>query len=161
MMFKQIGIGLVFTGIWFLVFRTLILRLNLKTPGREESEIKLYNKADYLARKNSTVSVSPQSPAAGILSALGGAANILNLSNCATRLRITLADMALTQRDEVFKALGAHGVVRRGNGIQIIVGLHVPQVRDKIEALMKQDTPVTPSQAGGSTPAESPLTEAV
>lgn len=161
MMFKQIGIGLVFTGIWFLVFRTLILRLNLKTPGREESEIKLYNKADYLARKNSTASGSPSSPAVGILSALGGTANILSLSNCATRLRITLGDMALTQSDEVFKALGAHGVVRRGNGIQIIVGLHVPQVRDKIEALMKQGTPVTPSQAGGSTPAESSLTEAV
>ncbi|MFG7469275.1 hypothetical protein ACG0XL_26130, partial [Klebsiella pneumoniae] len=42
-----------------------------------------------------------------------------------------------TQSDDVFKALGAHGVVRRGNGIQVIVGLHVPQVRDQLENLMK------------------------
>ena len=45
--------------------------------------------------------------------------------------------MALTHSDDIFKALGAHGVVRRGNGIQVIVGLHVPQVRDQLETLMK------------------------
>ena len=46
--------------------------------------------------------------------------------------------MAKTQSDDVFKALGAHGVVRRGNGIQVIVGLHVSQVRDQLENLMKK-----------------------
>ncbi len=66
-------------------------------------------------------------------------------------MRITLIDMAKTQSDDVFKALGAHGVVRRGNGIQVIVGLHVPQVRDQLESLMK-----TPS-----TNPLSPMTEAV
>lgn len=45
--------------------------------------------------------------------------------------------MAKTQSDDVFKALGAHGVVRRGNAIQVIVGLHVPQVRDQLETLIK------------------------
>ncbi len=45
--------------------------------------------------------------------------------------------MAKTDSDDVFKALGAHGVVRRGNGIQVIVGLHVPQVREQLEFLMK------------------------
>ena len=46
--------------------------------------------------------------------------------------------MAKTQSDDVFKALGAHGVVRRGNGIQVIVGLHVPQVRDQLRILKEQ-----------------------
>ena len=78
---------------------------------------------------------------AGILQALGGAANIESVNNCATRLRIALVDMAKTQSDDVFKALGAHGVVRRGNGIQVIVGLHVPQVRDQLESLMKHSLP--------------------
>lgn len=48
--------------------------------------------------------------------------------------------MSLTQSDDIFKALGAHGVVRRGNGIQVIVGLNVPQVRDQIENLMKDSS---------------------
>ena len=141
MMFIQIGIGLVFTGIYFVVFRALILRFNLKTPGREESEIKLYSKADYQASRKQTTAAATketkQGQAAGFLEALGGTDNILSVNNCATRLRITLADMALTHSDDIFKALGAHGVVRRGNGIQVIVGLHVPQVRDQLETLMK------------------------
>ncbi|HCM9503704.1 alpha-glucoside-specific PTS transporter subunit IIBC [Enterobacter roggenkampii] len=146
--FTQIGIGVCFTGIYFVVFKTLIACLNLKTPGREESEIKLYSKADYKAARGQTtapVAASQQvGQAAGFLQALGGAANIESINNCATRLRIALVDMAKTQSDDVFKALGAHGVVRRGNGIQVIVGLHVPQVRDQLESLMK--TPLTNEQ---------------
>ena len=146
--FTQIGIGVCFTGVYFVVFKTLIARLNLKTPGREESEIKLYNKADYKAARGQTTAPAAASQqvgqAAGFLQALGGAANIESINNCATRLRIALVDMAKTQSDDVFKALGAHGVVRRGNGIQVIVGLHVPQVRDQLESLMK--TPLTNEQ---------------
>ncbi|WP_370956533.1 alpha-glucoside-specific PTS transporter subunit IIBC [Enterobacter hormaechei] len=146
--FTQIGIGLCFSGIYFVVFRTLIERLNLKTPGREESEIKLYSKADYKAARGQTTAPAAASQqvgqAAGFLQALGGAANIESINNCATHLRIALVDMTKTQSDDVFKALGAHGVVRRGNGIQVIVGLHVPQVRDQLESLMK--TPLTNEQ---------------
>ncbi|EJB6974852.1 PTS transporter subunit EIIC [Enterobacter hormaechei] len=146
--FTQIGIGLCFTALYFVVFRTLIERLSLKTPGREESEIKLYNKADYKPARGQTTAPAAGSQqvgqAAGFLQALGGAANIESINNCATRLRIALVDMTKTQSDDVFKALGAHGVVRRGNGIQVIVGLHVPQVRDQLESLMK--TPLTNEQ---------------
>ncbi|WP_395274660.1 alpha-glucoside-specific PTS transporter subunit IIBC [Enterobacter bugandensis] len=146
--FTQIGIGICFTGIYFVIFKTLIERLNLKTPGREESEIKLYSKADYKAARGQTTAPAAASQqvgqAAGFLQALGGATNIESINNCATRLRIALVDMAKTQSDDVFKALGAHGVVRRGNGIQVIVGLHVPQVRDQLESLMK--TPLTNEQ---------------
>ncbi|MCK6730550.1 alpha-glucoside-specific PTS transporter subunit IIBC [Enterobacter bugandensis] len=146
--FTQIGIGVCFTGIYFVIFKTLIERLNLKTPGREESEIKLYSKADYKAARGQTTAPAAASQqvgqAAGFMQALGGAANIESINNCATRLRIALVDMAKTQSDDVFKALGAHGVVRRGNGIQVIVGLHVPQVRDQLESLMK--TPLTNEQ---------------
>jgi PTS system arbutin-like IIC component len=140
MMFTQIAIGLAFTAIYFTIFRALILRFNLKTPGREDSEIKLYTKADYKAARGQTTAAAPDTKlgqAAGFLQALGGAGNIESINNCATRLRIALHDMAKTQSDDVFKALGAHGVVRRGNGIQVIVGLHVPQVRDQLETLMK------------------------
>jgi PTS system arbutin-like IIC component len=140
MIFTQIAIGLLFTGIYFVVFRTLILRFNIKTPGREESEIKLYSKADYKAARQPIPATSAKEAqrgqAAGFLEALGGASNIRSINNCATRLRITLVDMAQTQSDDIFKALGAHGVVRRGDGIQVIVGLNVPVVRDHLETLM-------------------------
>ncbi|MCS3434307.1 glucose-like phosphotransferase system IIB component [Klebsiella sp. BIGb0407] len=141
MMFIQIGIGACFTGLYFVIFRALILRLKLKTPSREENEIKLYSKADYQAARGKTSQAgtvdTKQSQTAGILQALGGASNIESINNCATRLPIALVDMTKTESDDVFKALGAHGVVRRGNGILVIVGLHVPQVRDRLETLMK------------------------
>lgn len=148
MIFTQIGIGLAFTGIYFVVFRTLILRFNIKTPGREESEIKLYSKADYQAARQHTTSPtakeSRQTQAAGFLDALGGRQNITSINNCATRLRITLVDMAQTKGDDIFKALGAHGVVRRGDSIQVIVGLNVPVVRDQIENLMNEPSTTEP-----------------
>ena len=48
----QIVIGLIFTVIYFFVFKFLIQKMNLKTPGREDEdeEMKLYTKADYKAK---------------------------------------------------------------------------------------------------------------
>ena len=111
MMFIQIGIGLCFTTLYFVVFRTLILRLNLKTPAGKRA--KSSSTASRLPRHE----VKPRPPppetrlgqAAGFLQALGGADNIESINNCATRLRIALVDMAKTQSDDVFKALAPTG----------------------------------------------------
>lgn len=132
----QIGVGSAFSFIYFFVFRAIILRFDVKTPGREESEIKLYTKSD-LRSKKAAQPAGQLEQAQAYLDALGGTANIVNLTNCATRLRITLADPALMQSDEIFRQLGAHGVVHNDNAIQIIVGLSVPQVRDRLENLMQ------------------------
>ncbi len=54
MMLTQIAIGLCFTLLYFVVFRTLILQFNMCTPGREDAEVKLYSKSriQSLARPN-------------------------------------------------------------------------------------------------------------
>ena len=123
MMLTQIAIGLCFTLLYFVVFRTLILQFNMCTPGREDAEVKLYSKAEL-------------DQAAGILQALGGVGNISSINNCATRLRIALHDMSQTLDDEVFKKLGAHGVFRSGDAIQVIIGLHVSQLREQLDSLI-------------------------
>lgn len=49
----QIVVGLIFTAIYFFLFRYLILKLDVKTPGREddeEQETKLYTKK--ISKKN-------------------------------------------------------------------------------------------------------------
>jgi PTS system arbutin-like IIC component len=136
MMFIQIGIGVCFTAL----LRGLPHPDPASEPedaGPEESEIKLYSKADYQAARGKTTAAAAPDPAGSGRRLPAGArrrGNIESINNCATRLRIALVDMAKTQSDDVFKALGAHGVVRRGNGIQVIVGLHVPQVRDQLES---------------------------
>ncbi|SFH72326.1 PTS system, glucose-like IIB component [Selenomonas ruminantium] len=130
----QIVVGLIFTGIWFAVFRTLILKLDLKTPGRGDEEVKLYTKADYKAKAKGDILAEE---AAAFLADLGGRENIVDVTNCATRLRVTVKDDSLLAAPEVFKAHGAHGLVHNGCAIQVIIGLSVPQVRERFEDLLE------------------------
>ena len=144
----QIVIGLIFTAIYFFVFKFLIQKMNLKTPGREDEdeEMKLYTKADYKAKHGEDGAQGAAAIAGGdeyaqkgaiILEALGGRENIEELNNCATRLRVSVKDASKLLPDAAFKAAGAHGVVRKGTAIQVIIGLSVPQVRERIENLIK------------------------
>ena len=144
-MFTQIFIGLIFTVIYFFVFKFLIEKMNLKTPGREEDDVetKLFTKADYKAKKNMEANQNDENDmymdqAIIILEALGGKDNIEELNNCATRLRVSVKDEKLLQPDSVFKQAGAHGVLKQGKAIQVIIGLSVPQVRDRVEELLKK-----------------------
>lgn len=140
----QIFIGLCFTGIYYFVFRFAIQKFNFKTPGREEAdeETKLYTKADYKAKKMSDVAATKEtgintSKAEKFLIALGGKDNIQDVTNCATRLRVSVKDEGKIAKDSVFHEAGAHGVVKNGKAIQIIVGLSVPQVREEFEGLLR------------------------
>lgn len=140
MMLTQIAIGLCFTLLYFVVFRTLILQFNMCTPGREDAEVKLYSKKPNTKPREAKPPRQSQKKeldqAAGILQALGGVGNISSINNCATRLRIALHDMSQTLDDEVFKKLGAHGVFRSGDAIQVIIGLHVSQLREQLDSLI-------------------------
>lgn len=131
----QVVVGFIFTGIYFLVFRTLILKFNFLTPGRDdkEEEVKLYSKEDYKNKKASGVS---DERAVVFLEALGGKENIVDVTNCATRLRISVNNPDKIKDPSVFKAAGAHGLVKNGKAVQIIVGLSVPTVREEFEKLL-------------------------
>lgn len=128
-------IGLIFTGIYFIVFRFLILKFNFKTPGREDDdeEIKFHNKQDFKEKQKGK---QKESLAGSILEALGGKDNILDVTNCATRLRVNVKDETLVQNDTYFKSIGTHGIKATKNNIQVIVGLSVPSVREDFEALL-------------------------
>lgn len=135
----QIAIGLSFTAIYFTVFRILILKYNILTPGRDETEAKLYTKADYKESK-SAVSSTPaidSSQANAFMEGLGGEQNIELLTNCATRLRIKVKEPELVKPTSYFQQHGAVNMVRSGDSFQIIVGLTVPQVREEMTQLLK------------------------
>ena len=53
-------------------------------------------------------------------------------------MRVTVKDMNKVEDAEAFKEGGAHGLMKAGNGVQIIVGLSVPQVRTKFEQLLNE-----------------------
>ena len=139
MVVAHIVIGLIFTGIWFIVFRFLILKFNIATPGRGGSQTKLYRKADYKEKEKNKKESGFEEQAKVYLKALGGADNIIDVTNCISRLRVTVKDMGKVEDAEVFKEGGAHGVMKSGNGVQVIVGLSVAQVKTKFEQLLKEE----------------------
>ncbi|RDY29369.1 alpha-glucoside-specific phosphotransferase enzyme IIB component [Romboutsia weinsteinii] len=145
----QVGIGLAFTAIYFFTFRYLILKFNFKTPGREDDteEAKLYTKEDFKA-KNQTdasdnVAVSKESKASKVLELLGGKNNIVDVTNCATRLRLSVIDETIIAPDNKFRELGVHGLSRNGKAIQVIIGLSVPQFREEFEKVMEESEVAT------------------
>lgn len=108
-----LGVG--YAVIYYFLFKFLILKFNLKTPGRgEEAENKLYTKKDTLLKD---VDVNE------LIDALGGRDNLREVDACITRLRVTVKDPSKVASNEKFNnELKARGVIRSGNGVQIIYG---------------------------------------
>ena len=135
----------VYFVLYFVVFRFFILKMNLKTPGREEDgeEAHLISKDEY--RKATGVGVAGGKPmpanfderSATILKGVGGVANLIDIDCCATRLRLTLVDSGKVDQ-AVLKSTGASGVVIKGAGIQVIYGPSVTIVKSNFEEFVEQ-----------------------
>lgn len=70
-----------------------------------------------------------------ILAALGGRDNIIEIEPCITRLRCELEDGSVVD-EKALKALGAHGVMRSGNVVQVVVGPEADTIASDIEDLL-------------------------
>ncbi|HEX7303632.1 MULTISPECIES: PTS glucose/sucrose transporter subunit IIB [unclassified Lentzea] len=70
-----------------------------------------------------------------IIAALGGAGNIVEIEPCITRLRCELEDGSVVD-EKALKALGAHGVMRSGNVVQVVVGPEADTIASDIEDLL-------------------------
>lgn len=143
-----VGIG--YFIVYYVLFYHLIRRFDLKTPGRDNNdEVKLYRRSDMDARKHGenageqgsdndrNMDVfrnhSPQMETSRLIcEGLGGKANISDVDCCATRLRCTVYDAALVKED-VLRASGASGVVKKGNGVQVIYGPKVSVIKSNLE----------------------------
>lgn len=132
----MLAIGLVYMAIWFIVFRTLILKFDFKTPGREDDEEIEFGSKEKFREKQAGKKGGKATFAEMILEGLGGKDNIVDVTNCATRLRVNVKDETLCKGDAYFKAIGAHGCSVNGKSYQVIVGLTVPSVREDFEGLL-------------------------
>ncbi len=119
-------LGIVMFVVYYIVFRFLIVKFNLKTPGREDSveEVRLHSKKEYLE--------SSQNKYQKLLEGLGGLENILDIDACASRLRLRLANG--NKIDEaLLKQTGSLGVVKKENNVQVVYGPKVSTVRIELE----------------------------
>lgn len=116
-------IGIPFAIVTYFLFKFLITKLNAKTPGREGDNEE--------AEKN--IKTTYQSgQAKDIIDALGGMANIEDLDNCATRLRVNVKKMAEVDI-EALKKTGAINTLVRGKNVQVIYGPSVNIIRVEID----------------------------
>lgn len=145
-------LGPIYAVFYYSVFRFLITRFDLKTPGREV--------VDPVAAATGAAAEAGSLPAQVVL-ALGGRANIAALDACITRLRVGLHDTSKADPERL-KALGAAGVVRVGNGLQAIFGTLSENLKSDIEEFLRStgaDEPVSvptaqvaPAQAAPAEP---------
>lgn len=129
-----IPIGIVYFFLYYVIFKTVILHYDFKTPGRDEGDARLYTKKDYQEKKSLEVDSLLSHY---IVEALGGINNILDVDSCTTRLRATLKDPSLVDEEEL-KQTGAAGVYIRGTGIQITYGPRVVIIKSEIEELLNE-----------------------
>ena len=121
--------GAGYAAIYYTVFRVLIRKLNLKTPGREDEEIAV---ATTLTREERPYQ---------IIEAVGGFDNIEDVDACATRLRLALVDDKKVNEKRL-KELGAAGLVKLGDGgVQVIFGGKSQILRDEIKTVMSRPRP--------------------
>lgn len=125
-----IPIGVVFFFLYYFVFRFIIVKFNLKTPGREDDDYEEQDKGVSLASSDYA------GVAAKVLEGLGGKENIKELDNCITRLRVEIKDYTAVN-EKVIKSAGVAGVIRPGKtSVQVVVGTQVQHVADEIKKLL-------------------------
>lgn len=123
-----LGIGLIVAVIYYVVFRIVIVKFNLKTPGREDDddETKVV-----LANDNFT------EVARIVLEGIGGKENVTSIDNCITRLRLEIKDYTKVDEKKI-KSAGVAGVIRPGKtSVQVIIGTQVQYVADEFKKLCK------------------------
>lgn len=145
---RIIPVGIIYFLLYYFIFSFLIKKYDFKTPGREDDdeETKLYTKADVNARNTANSRQSEtdgkqggtdDEKSAAIARGLGGKKNITSVDCCATRLRCSIENPELVD-EKLLKATGAVGVVKRGQGIQVIYGPQVTVIKSNLEAYLAQ-----------------------
>ncbi len=121
-------IGPIFGVIYYVVFRFVITKFDLKTPGREDDE-ESENSIE-LANDDFTTMADL------ILKGLGGKDNIKEFDYCATRLRTEVKDYTLVDEKAIKKA-GAAGVIRPSKTtVQVVIGPKVQFVHDELKKML-------------------------
>lgn len=113
--------GPIWAAIYYVVFRTMIVKLNLKTPGREVEDVAVASSG-----------ATEGSRAASLVAAFGGRDNLANLDSCITRLRVEVKNPA-TVNQAAIKSLGATGVMAVGNGVQAVFGSESEVLKNEME----------------------------
>lgn len=125
--------GIVFFVVYYIVFRFVIVKFNLKTPGREDGDVS----SEETQNQEQVQTVGDVSKLAQqYLVVVGGKENLTGIDSCITRLRLNVNDSDLVD-EQAAKALGAMAVIKLGKtGVQIVVGQQAEKIADQMKQLV-------------------------
>lgn len=143
--FGILVIGPIYFLLYFFVFKFIIIKFNLKTPGRDEEMTGLASKKE--AREKYGIKSSKdkaenldtkQDKSMGdlLIEAYGGVQNIEDVDACFTRLRINVKDKEKVNKDRLLKELGAKGIAESGNQVQAIYGGKAKNYKKEIREIL-------------------------
>ncbi len=118
-------VGVFWFALYYFLFRFLITKFNVATPGREndDDEVNVETKG--------TIAES----AVRVLAALGGKENVEDCDACITRLRVAVKDINKVDK-EAIKAEGAVAVLEVKGGIQAVFGAKADLIKNKINDIL-------------------------
>lgn len=123
-----IPVGLAFSAIYYFVFRFMIVKFNIQTPGRMDE---LSEESDNQVAEKGVSAVAQE-----YFKLVGGGDNIVDIDSCITRLRLTLKDNSEIDQQSL-KKLGAVGVIKPNNkNIQIVVGTQAELIAEEMKKLI-------------------------
>ena len=143
-----IVVGLVLSVIYYVGFRFMIRKFDLKTPGREDENEK----------SESLSNVEEGHLANEILIALGNKENLKSLDACITRLRVQVKDINKVDKERL-KELGAAGVMVVGDNIQAIFGTKSDTLKSEINEIISGKLVVNKSEKIEQVKESSKITE--
>ena len=137
-------VGAAYAALYYGLFRFFIRRFDLATPGREKGVV----------AETATASAGGARGGA-FVAALGGAANLVSVDACTTRLRLIVADQQAID-DDALTALGARGIIRPSEkAAQVVLGPIADLVAEEIRGALAWSgaaaaATLTPVIAGGT-----------
>ena len=130
---KFVIVGLGELIVYYFIFKFLIEKFNLKTPGRNSNDnLKLHLREEYNESKTLSKDQRNEGTAELIIEGLGGKENIADLTNCFSRLRVKVKDMNKIDM-AILEKTNHSGTVIQEYGIQIIYGLQVQKIKNVVD----------------------------
>ncbi|QIK71534.1 PTS transporter subunit EIIC [Propioniciclava coleopterorum] len=134
-----IGLGLAFAVFYYFLFRFVIIKWNMMTPGRAE----LADIED--AEVAAAGALGDNAKAEQLIAAFGGRENLKHVDACITRLRIEVGDKAKVNQNRL-KALGAAGVIEVGNNVQAVFGPQADALKSSIQSALAANPTAPPAE---------------
>jgi PTS system N-acetylglucosamine-specific IIC component len=118
-------VGAVYAALYYGLFRFFIHKFDLATPGREKSEV-----------AETATAAAGGARGEAFVAALGGAANLVSVDACTTRLRLIVADQKAID-DDALTALGARGIIRPSEkAAQVVLGPIADLIAEEIRGTL-------------------------